>query len=333
MEQEWGAMTRRGSDDWSWEPAVKCWYDIARLPLGIRDTGVGQMNALLHHPAVWARLERGLSASEALAELVGSLPLEVRRSQAMSARECDAFAVLVGGRKSLTIDGVRMPLRNYRERGDAAARLLYGPGKDPAATLRHSRRVRRADGTLTPRSSPEIRLYEAVMRALDDLDLPPSASAHIGRTPAAGGHTGECDDLIGTWLGVSESQWNTKDPEVRDGTVPCFMVIRREPPELTIDWLYRGGRSRSIAVRIVDVPPRRIICVYEADLTYDGALPRFPAHRGTCLLEIRGTPAARISGPYWSDRRLTGGLTFTKRSRHLASTLDEAVRLFSAPSV
>lgn len=320
-------MTRRRADDWDLSATAWALYEVARLPNGIRDPAVREKSALLSHRAIKSRLETGDTPAQALTWVIGELNQLVRQTGFLSKEQVSAFAVLMGARGSITVDGTPLSARTRRCRFEVAATRL---GCE-LEYFRHSSTKPLPGRSSVGRHSPETRLYEDIVRALDEVGLPRSISASMSRTPQTGSNDDAyLADLVGTWAGVSVSDTTIKGADGGRGFVRCYMVVRLRGGALNVTWLYESGVSKSIAARLVQGGRRRLVCVYEADFTKED-LPPVPAHRGSCLLDVHETPAVRVAGTYWNDRRVYGTLKFHRHVPRTADSHDEAETMFPAP--
>ena len=175
------------------------------------------------------------------------------------------------------------------------------------------------------------------MRALDESEGYPSLTEQYGRTPEPGrDHWPPTEDLLGTWVGTTTSEWIVKDRSGdRAGTKPTFMTMDGDAHTLRVEWLYRHGVSTAVTCRLArDGMGRRVLALYEA-YVLDGldrphaARAADPTHRGACLLSIHPSPdGLRAAGPYWTDRGTNGWLSFTWRDSRLATAFSDAETAF-----
>jgi hypothetical protein len=131
--------------------------------------------------------------------------------------------------------------------------------------------------------------------------------------------------LRGTWRGVVASTWI--DPTTGQTVDPreAFLVVRQTYSTISTRLLTKESKSQSLAASI-DAPRGDAAAVHWTYLNR----PRLPLqgrsriHHGAAVLEVHGSPPARLTGWYWTDRNTTGELTFTARSAKLHTDFLEA---------
>lgn len=276
-----------------------------------------QLEALLNHKAIVSRRQANPEAS--LIEVIEAAVADVGRwavplaSQLLSGDEHEAVKLLLG----IIPPTRRLRRQPHGERArEAYVEKLGGHEVDVEAWRRH----RRGGG------SDETDLLHRWIRVLDQLEVPPSATQTVTRTPPNGdGARADISDLRGTWGGRTESTRVNKDRRA-GGKAGTYMVIDTSQAEPIVRWYYRDGWAWSVSVRAVEVADeRRLLIMYESDVSFEDHKAN-PWHRGACLLEVEGDA---VVGPYWSDRQSFGFLVFPRliTSDHLATSWEEATRL------
>jgi len=291
---------------------------LASRPRGIYSADIRHCQALLEHPAIRGRRldpDPSHAVSDALAELSD------KRVTALADHEHEAAMVL------LYADGRYTPEQRARSdfagvRADIAAQLLYPGSNRNRAYLRQPRGGR----------TPERELLRRLRLALDRLDAPSSSTSSHGATDATGGGLpiGHAQDLLGTWRGTTVSQAPLlKHPRVNGPReVTSFLVFAAGDDGVTVTYLVEHGYAVVVAQRIAPTSAgRRLIAVYENFVNF-GPDQNRPVHRGTMLLEIYCTPAERLVGPYFNDRRRFGELRYAERRDDCASSFNDAVALY-----
>lgn len=124
--------------------------------------------------------------------------------------------------------------------------------------------------------------------------------------------------IRGTWKGSLASSW--RDPETDGGVPPIevFLVADQSYSSVSVSLLTSESSSRSIVATFSD--PSRGQCALSALYMNTPRLllqDRSRIHRGALMLEVSGTPPARLAGFYFTDRDTKGELVFTERSRKL----------------
>jgi hypothetical protein len=279
-----------------------------------------QLEALLNHKAIVSR--RTVNPEASMVEAIEAAVADVGRwavplaSQLLSRDEHEAVKLLLG----ITPPTRRLRRQPHGERArEAYVDKLGGQEVDVEAWRRH----RRGGG------SDETDLLGRWIRVLDQLEVPPSATRTITRTPPNGaGAPADVSDLQGTWAGRTESTRVHKDRRA-GGRADTYMVIDTSRAEPIVRWYYRDGWAWSVSVRAVELPnARRLLIMYESDVSFADRKAT-PWHRGACLLEVEGNA---LAGPYWSDRQSFGFLIFPRlvTGDHLATTWEEASALDEA---
>jgi hypothetical protein len=180
-------------------------------------------------------------------------------------------------------------------------------------------------------TSDEAELFEQARVALEALQPPDSATRGLVWTPRDAGGLDFADtaDLIGTWRGVvSSPEGLVRRPgPVRPGSDTTFLAFRDIGQSVRVDNFVEQAESLMVVNRLVRVgQARRLLSLYEVRSDfYEG--PDDPAHRGAMMLEIEGDPARALDGPYWTDRKTRGRLTFTERILQPAASWAEACAL------
>jgi hypothetical protein len=136
-------------------------------------------------------------------------------------------------------------------------------------------------------------------------------------------------DLTGTWKGTLETFW--KDPSTGRSIPPKtgYLVVRQSASALFVILL--TGESRSVSTLAVVSSGEGIafldyIYVNRPDSEVED---RSRMHHGSASLDIKGRPATRLRGRYWTDRDTKGQLDFAERRRQAAEDFEEAERIFA----
>lgn len=311
--------------DWGLPPAVACLQRLSHRAHGVRDSAfLAELRPLLETRAVKQKLSAGVTPRRALELAFDQLLNFAGRSGSLSAEEYYAAVALLFLRSSVPVGRDRsdtLLTQSHPQRADVAARIL---GHQNGVALIRNRAPRRQ----LPKRSHETDLFSKVLDALDALDVPPSATRALRRTPPqdGAGAVGALEDLVGTWRGTIRSDWILKREGVeRAGVVDCYMTIQFESGQPRIRWLKEHGHAEAIAAHVVRLgaDARRLVACYEADV-YPVPDQQGPSHRGSCLLDIIGDRAYRIEGPYWTDRTTDGLLAFHHRVDAILETFEAA---------
>jgi hypothetical protein len=307
----------RRRQPWGLSPEIECLLDVARDERGGADEALlERQTALAEVPALKRRIQRGASVLEALKDVVEDARVYAQRVGGLT-REVEAVAVLLN---------LGVPDFGDRNSRLSLACRRHLKGVEPSAFETGSRVGGRPDA---PRVSQESQLFERFVTVANGLETKESSSRGVSRTlPMTRSSPARGTDLVGTWSGITDSNWLFKD-DTEDRITPCYMVVNILPTgELDVRWYYRKGVSWSTATRLTAASDgaQRLHCAYEADtpVTHSAATP---SHRGSCLLDISG---GQVSGPYFTDRRTYGELRFDRHVTTEAEDYRHAAFLFGS---
>ncbi len=124
-------------------------------------------------------------------------------------------------------------------------------------------------------------------------------------------------DLNGTWEGEIRSSWVNPETDTKIAPIPSIISIKQSL--FCISCVARTGEMKSysfLAGFILDQDQQKRFLSYSYDsdplpLVRDRSSP----HKGTALLEIEGEDDLRLNGEYWTARKTTGEMTFTRVSK------------------
>lgn len=117
-------------------------------------------------------------------------------------------------------------------------------------------------------------------------------------------------DLRGTWRGQLLSSWESVEGH-RAGPIEAYVVIRQTFISLDVRLFTLESDSASLAATIAP-DSAGMQTLYIAYRNEPKALirDRSPIHYGGMLLRVRGTPAKKLDGTYWTDRATKGDIEF-----------------------
>ncbi len=135
-------------------------------------------------------------------------------------------------------------------------------------------------------------------------------------------------DLRGVWEVSIASTY--LDPETNKQIKPVrgFMCVRQTAHRLSMTLYTPESVSFTVAhsVRHVDgLYEVAIIYRNEPDLALQDAKSR--PHFGSFVVRSSGHYPRSLSGPYWTDRKTNGTITFVRRVKGVANSFDEGVGL------
>ena len=136
-------------------------------------------------------------------------------------------------------------------------------------------------------------------------------------------------DLRGTWRVELQSDW--VNPGTREPTplTVCYMGVTQTLSTLQMHLMTPESESWFIADRIRASPNGlgyQIVGVYTNKPQMNLRGVRSEMHQGALILDSHG-PNARpdtLTGEYWTDRKTTGRMTFTRRIPKVITRLDAA---------
>jgi hypothetical protein len=125
-------------------------------------------------------------------------------------------------------------------------------------------------------------------------------------------------DLQGTWEGNVTTTWNPSgQQEVTN--IPLSIVIKQSFDSISCTAHTRESVSTSLAAMLnqdVEGGIKRLSYTY-LNVPSAAVRDRSTIHNGATVLRILSN-GQRLEGQYWTDRRTTGDLVVTRRSRALA---------------
>jgi SMODS-associating 2TM, beta-strand rich effector domain len=124
--------------------------------------------------------------------------------------------------------------------------------------------------------------------------------------------------IHGTWAGVVQSSYENR-------TIPAYLAVRQTYSSISIYVLTASGRSHTLACnwqRLESGDPG-LFYIYQL-VTNVLDRPTDPVRYGGGILEICGRPPIELAGPYWTDARTIGVLSFKHRVKRLHTDFNRA---------
>ena len=126
-------------------------------------------------------------------------------------------------------------------------------------------------------------------------------------------------DLGGTWQGTLHSTWQNPETGSTPPPIPIILVIKQSFETISCVLYTKESSSYSTAALLSeedDSGIKRLSYVYTntPELTARG---RSPVHDGAAILRIITTPERSLQGEYWTNRKTTGTISLTIRSKKL----------------
>lgn len=131
--------------------------------------------------------------------------------------------------------------------------------------------------------------------------------------------------LAGTWSGTLDSDWEDPASGSKAGPIPVFAVVRQSFTSLHVRVLTRESQSQTLAVTLLQDPDgqRSVAGVYR-NVPRKSVRQRSEIHSGGFMLDIQGSPAARMFGHYWTDRATAGEFSLALVGRRTADDFASA---------
>ena len=126
-------------------------------------------------------------------------------------------------------------------------------------------------------------------------------------------------NLQGTWQGALQTTWVHPDTGKRPPPIPFVLVIKQSFSSVSCVLYTKESSSYSSAALLSeedDSGIKRLSYVYTntPELTARG---RSPIHDGASILRIITTPERSLRGEYWTNRKTTGEVVLSFRTKKL----------------
>lgn len=126
-------------------------------------------------------------------------------------------------------------------------------------------------------------------------------------------------DLQGTWQGTIKTTWKNTETGDTPPAIPVILVIKQSFDAISCVMYTKESSSRSNAALLLEEDDSGI-----KELSYNytntpelNARLRSPIHEGAAKLRIITVPKRSLQGEYWTNRKTTGEMTLTFRSKQL----------------
>jgi SMODS-associating 2TM, beta-strand rich effector domain len=127
-------------------------------------------------------------------------------------------------------------------------------------------------------------------------------------------------DLQGTWKGTLESTWEKSQTGERKSPIPVVLVIKQSFSAISCTLFTEESASYSTAAQIsADEETHILRLIYNyTNRPKAGVRERSEIHDGAATLRIITKPHRALEGDYWTDRKTTGDLRLTFKSKDCA---------------
>lgn len=134
--------------------------------------------------------------------------------------------------------------------------------------------------------------------------------------------------IRGIWKGELASFWIDPQTGTRIAPKVAFLVVRQTAGSVSVTLLTDESRSSSSLADIRQVDGLTMLSYMYLNRPDMAVEHRSRMHHGSCVLDVFGSPPARLDGRYWTDRDTRGELNFSEHTKKLADNFEDASRLF-----
>lgn len=136
--------------------------------------------------------------------------------------------------------------------------------------------------------------------------------------------------LEGTWQGTFKSTWINPETNAALGESPMVLVIKQTFTNVccTIHTHTQESSSQSYAASFLldeESDARKLVYAY-TNRPKAGVRHRSAVHDGTALLRVIDNPKRMLEGEYWTNRKTTGDIQLTFRSKELLETFPDDLK-------
>ncbi len=135
-------------------------------------------------------------------------------------------------------------------------------------------------------------------------------------------------NIRGTWRGQLVSHWVNPETGNRIEPKTLYLVIRQTASTLIVTLITDESKSKSSSAALDRSDGQWALAYMYLNKPNMAVEHRSRMHHGSTLLELSGSPVARLTGRYWTDRDSKGELELTDRNAQIVDDYDSARRLF-----
>lgn len=132
-------------------------------------------------------------------------------------------------------------------------------------------------------------------------------------------------DLEGTWEGTLQTTWIDPKTNKIPPPIPLVLVVRQTFDSINCVMYTKESSSYSTTANFIkddDSGIKRLSYVYTN--RPDAAIrDRSAVHDGAAILEIASKPKRRLKGEYWTNRKTSGSISLTFKTRELLEGFPE----------
>jgi hypothetical protein len=134
--------------------------------------------------------------------------------------------------------------------------------------------------------------------------------------------------IRGTWKGTLTSFWIDPITGVRPTPKTVYLVVRQTASTVSVKLLTDESQSSSSLGEVREIDGSPVVAYMYLNKPEMNVEHRSRMHHGSTVLDIHGSPAARLHGRYWTDRDTKGELDFVQRKKKLADDFLSAASMF-----
>lgn len=126
-------------------------------------------------------------------------------------------------------------------------------------------------------------------------------------------------DLEGTWEGTLQTTWIDPKTKKSPAPIPLILVIRQSFDLISCVMYTKESSSHSTAASFMkedDSGIKRLTYVY-SNRPDASIRERSAVHDGAAILTIASKPKKKLEGEYWTNRKTTGSINLTFKSKEL----------------
>lgn len=134
-------------------------------------------------------------------------------------------------------------------------------------------------------------------------------------------------DIQGTWKGQIDSFWVDPETKLTPPPFDVYAVIRQTSSSINVRMFTAKSSSDTMAAHIDTQKGTHTIWAVFLNTPHLQFRDRSPIHHGGFMITLIGSPVQRLSGSYWTDRKTTGNITFSAKSKTITDDFESAAAL------
>jgi hypothetical protein len=141
----------------------------------------------------------------------------------------------------------------------------------------------------------------------------------VWRMPLLQGWLVPFPDMEGTWEGTLQTTWIDPKTKKSPAPIPLILVIRQSFDLISCVMYTKESNSHSTTANFMkedDSGIKRLTYVY-SNRPDASIRERSAVHDGAAILTIASKPKKKLEGEYWTNRKTTGSINLTFKSKEL----------------